>query len=183
MCTLAHNSFVWARNARLPNRSGPEFNDVETRRDNLCASFSSGPCAVGTSRAELPAWPNLLRLPTRSHRHCGQLWRHGARVLRPSGRLPVPDQHFSWASTKGFPESTPGYRTRHFVWGWEGCASTERIHTAAVVEAPFRCICHAPLPPDPTVSFQLPPIPPTALTVPVKFTGADPPRRSIGRRA
>jgi hypothetical protein len=60
-------------------------------------------------------------------------------------------------------------------WGWEGCASTGRFHTAAVVEAPFRCICRAPLPPDPTVSFQLPPIPPTALTVPVKFMGADPP--------
>ena len=64
---------------------------------------------------------------------------------------------------------------RDTLSGVGGCASTERIHTAAVVEVPFRCICHAPLAPDPTVSFQLPPIPPTALTVPVKFMGADPP--------
>jgi hypothetical protein len=148
---------------------------VGTRRDNLCASFSSGPCAVGTSRAELPAWPNLLRLPTRSHRHCGQLWRHGARVLRPSGRLPAPDRTSAGRPRRASPRVCLATEPDTLSWGWEGCASTGRFHTAAVVEAPFRCICRAPLPPDPTVSFQLPPIPPTALTVPVKFMGADPP--------
>jgi hypothetical protein len=148
---------------------------VGTRRDNLCASFSSGPCAVGTSRAELPAWPNLLRLPTRSHRHCGQLWRHGARVLRPSGRLPVPDQHFSWASTKGFPESIPGYRTRHFVLGLGGLRLNRKVsHSGGSGgSVPLHLPCSTAPRPDcliPTAAHT-----PTALTVPVKFMGADPP--------